>query len=86
MVEKVAASFGCSAVEGVLTHRLSSKTIDGEKVIMMKSSIEHNAEPFEIGPSEVYALDIVLSTGDGKVLPCNTPLSLFFLLCILLNS
>ena len=65
-IESVAKDFGVSVVEGVVTHNMKRFIIDGNKVILNKSSPEMKADPEEIEMYEVYALDIVMSTGEGK--------------------
>lgn len=66
MIGKVAADFKCSAVQGVLSHEMTRNVIDGKKVIIQRPEPDHKVDEFEIGTNEVYAIDIVFSTGDGK--------------------
>ena len=66
MIESVAKDFGVVVVEGVMTHNMKRFIIDGNKVILNKSSPEMKADPEEIEMYEVYALDIVMSSGEGK--------------------
>ena len=65
-IEKIAEDFGVNVVEGVMTHNMKRFIIDGNKVILNKSSPEMKADPEEIQMYEVYALDIVMSSGEGK--------------------
>lgn len=41
--------------------------IDGNKVILNKATPEHKVEEFEFEENQCYAIDIVMSTGEGKV-------------------
>lgn len=41
--------------------------IDGNKVVIEKEEIDQKVDECEFDMYEVYALDIVVSTGDGKV-------------------
>jgi hypothetical protein len=41
--------------------------IDGNKVVLSQSSVETRVEDFEFQENEVYGVDIVMSTGEGKV-------------------
>ncbi|KAI8473942.1 MAG: peptidase M24, structural domain-containing protein [Monoraphidium minutum] len=69
VAEKLAqavAPFGCQLVEGVLTHDLKQYVIDGNKVVLNRPSPEARVEDAEFEPNEVYAIDIVVSTGEGK--------------------
>jgi len=66
MIGKVAADFKVSAVQGVLSHELKRNTIDGPKVILNRADLDQKVDEIEFAPNEVYAIDIVMSTGDGK--------------------
>merc|ERR1711920_722370 len=66
-VQKVAESFECKPVEGMLSHQLSQNVIDGEKTIIQNPTEaqrkEHDKFDFEL--HEVYAIDVLISSGDG---------------------
>ncbi len=66
-IQKVCDQFGVSATEGVLSHQLKRYVIDGNNCIILKPTIENNVDTFEFKDYEVYALDIVLTTGTGKL-------------------
>eukprot|EP00471_Norrisiella_sphaerica_P011281 CAMPEP_0184493620 /NCGR_PEP_ID=MMETSP0113_2-20130426/26520_1 /TAXON_ID=91329 /ORGANISM="Norrisiella sphaerica, Strain BC52" /LENGTH=388 /DNA_ID=CAMNT_0026878949 /DNA_START=89 /DNA_END=1255 /DNA_ORIENTATION=+ len=68
MFTKVAEEFGVNIVQGVLSHQLERNVIDGEKVIASKFDPENpdSKVEFEFDQNEVYAIDIVMSSGDGK--------------------
>ena len=66
VIAKVAEDFGVNVVEGVLTHAMKRFVIDGNKVVLNKSSPELKADEETVELNEVYALDIVLSSGEGK--------------------
>lgn len=62
----LASSFGVSLLEGVLMHQTKRFVLDGNKVILAKPSPELRAADVPFEDNEVYILDVVLSTGDGK--------------------
>lgn len=66
MIAKVAKTYNVNAVQGVLSHELSRFIIDGEKVILNKADPEQKVEVCEFAPNQVWAIDIVMSTGEGK--------------------
>jgi curved DNA binding protein len=66
MFEKIAKDFNVNIVQGVLSHQMNRYVIDGEKVIISKSDVDHKVDEIEFAPNEVYAIDIVMSTGEGK--------------------
>jgi len=63
---KVARQFECQPMEGVLSHQMKRYVIDGNKVIINKSTLEQKVDEFEFENNQVYAVDIVMSTGEGK--------------------
>lgn len=65
-IGKVVDQFGVSTVQGVLTHQMKQWIIDGNKVIIEREEIEQKVDDCEIDLYEVYGLDIVVSTGEGK--------------------
>ena len=68
-VQKIAESYECKPIEGMLSHQLEQNTIDGEKTIIQNPSEaqrkEHDKFDFEL--HEVYAVDVLISTGEGQV-------------------
>jgi len=68
VVTKISESYGCKAVEGMLSYQMEKDTIDGKKTIIQnpteKQRQEH--EKCEFAVNEVYAIDMLISTGDGK--------------------
>jgi len=65
-IAKIAADFKVNPVVGVLSHEMKRFLIDGEKVIINKTDVDQKVDEFEFAPNEVYAIDIVMSTGEGK--------------------
>ncbi|CAL5399525.1 unnamed protein product [Camellia sinensis] len=65
-IQKVAAAYDCKIIEGVLSHQLKQFVIDGNKVVLSVSSPETRVDDVEFEENEVYANDIVTSTGEGK--------------------
>lgn len=67
-VQKIAESYECKPIEGMLSHQLEQNRIDGEKTIIQNPSEaqrkEHDKYDFEL--HEVYAVDVLISTGEGQ--------------------
>ncbi|XP_072308831.1 proliferation-associated protein 2G4-like [Eucyclogobius newberryi] len=65
---KIAKSFKCTPIEGMLSHQLKQHIIDGEKTIIQNPTDQqrkdHDKAEFEV--HEVYAVDVLISTGEGK--------------------
>lgn len=65
-IQKVAAAYDCKVAEGVLSHQMKQFVIDANKVILSASNPETRVDDAEFEENEVYAIDIVMSTGEGK--------------------
>merc|ERR1719277_2104072 len=63
---KIAGEFGCKPVQGVLSHQLNKHVIDGNRTIIGCETQDEKVEEFEFEMNEVYCLDVVMSTGEGK--------------------
>jgi curved DNA binding protein len=66
LIQKVAQTFKVECVEGVLSHQMKRFVIDGNKTIMNKSTPEQKVDEIEFLENETYAIDIVMSTGEGR--------------------
>ncbi|KAI9361625.1 peptidase M24, structural domain-containing protein [Zopfochytrium polystomum] len=73
-IAKVAADFGCTPVQGMMTHQLQRNVLDGNKRIILNPSEKQrkDTESITFEEGEVYALDILISTGDGIPRPLET--------------
>ncbi|XP_077997171.1 proliferation-associated protein 2G4-like [Glandiceps talaboti] len=73
-IQKATESFDCKPVEGMLSHQLKRNVIDGDKSIIQNPNEaqrkEHERCDFEV--HEVYAIDMLVSTGEGKGKEGNT--------------
>jgi curved DNA binding protein len=65
-IQKVAAAYDCKIAEGVLSHQMKQFVIDANKVILSAGNAETRVDDAEFEENEVYAIDIVTSTGEGK--------------------
>ncbi|XP_078700710.1 proliferation-associated protein 2G4-like [Branchiostoma floridae x Branchiostoma belcheri] len=68
VIQKIAESYECQPIEGMLSHQLKQNVIDGEKSVIQNPNEnqrkEHDKCEFEV--HEVYAVDILVSSGEGK--------------------
>lgn len=68
-VDKIAESYKCKPVEGMLSYQLEKNVIDGKKHIIQNPNEmqkKEGCEKCEFLLHEVYALDVLVSTGEGK--------------------
>ncbi|GLV44101.1 uncharacterized protein CBL_12603 [Carabus blaptoides fortunei] len=78
-VQKVAESFKCKPVEGMLSHQLKQFKIDGEKTIIQNpnEAQKKEHEKFEFDTHEVYAMDVLVSTGEGVGKEMDTRVTIY---------
>lgn len=63
---KIADEYGCKPMQGVLSHQLKKYVIDGNRVIISTETADEKVDEFEFESNEVYCIDVVMSTGEGK--------------------
>jgi curved DNA binding protein len=66
VIQRSAEAFQVNPVQGVLSHNMSRFVIDGDKVVIGKEDLENKVADFEFAPNDVFAIDIVMTTGEGK--------------------
>jgi len=66
-VQKIADSYNCKPIEGMLSHQLEQNIIDGRKTIIQNPTDAQRKEheKYEFETHEVYAVDVLVSTGEG---------------------
>ncbi|KAL4422002.1 hypothetical protein ABPG77_005432 [Micractinium sp. CCAP 211/92] len=63
---KIAEAYGCNLVDGVMTYEMTRFVIDAQKAVLQKPQPDVKVEDCEFEEGEVYAIDIIVSTGEGK--------------------
>jgi len=77
MIAKVAEAFHVSPLEGVLSHQIKRHVIDGNNVIIGKTTLENKTNEFTFEEGQVYGIDIVMSSGEGKTRESTTKTTVF---------
>ncbi len=65
-IGQISDAYKTKPLEGVLSHRVKKMMIDGDDVIINKESQDQKVEEHKFAKHEIYVLDIILSTGEGK--------------------
>uniref|UniRef100_A0A1I7YJE7 Peptidase_M24 domain-containing protein n=1 Tax=Steinernema glaseri TaxID=37863 RepID=A0A1I7YJE7_9BILA len=71
MIDDIAVVYNVKPVENMLSHQVEQNLIDGDKFIVVNPSEEQKTkiESHDFEKYEVYAVDIFMSTGEGKAKP-----------------
>lgn len=67
VIEKAAEHFKVTPVDGVLSHLMKRYIIDGYRCIPQRKVAEHMVHDYELEKAQVWSLDIVMSSGKGKL-------------------
>jgi len=66
VISQVAEAYKCTPVEGVLSHQMKKHVIDANKTIINKATTDQQVPEAAVNKNDVFAIDIVMSTGEGK--------------------
>nr|CAG8462797.1 10437_t:CDS:2 [Entrophospora candida] len=71
--QEIAQIYGTNTVEGMLSYQQEKNIIEGKKQIILNPSDAQKRvhEVVEFSENEVYGVDILISTGEGKRKPSN---------------
>ena len=79
-IARVAKTFEVNCMAGVNSHQMKRFVIDGNQVIALSEDPENpekRVEEFTLEENEVYGLDIVMTSGDGKPKDQDTRTTVF---------
>lgn len=76
-VGSICKSYGVTPVEGCLSHEVKKHFIDGNRVIINNEQPDQHVDEVEFQVNDVFVLDVIVSTGDGKSKEVSDVCSLF---------
>jgi len=76
-VKAVADAFGVQAIAGTLMHQMKRYIIDGTKMILLREIEEQRVPECQFEVNEVYAVDVAMTTGEGKPREIDTRTTVF---------
>jgi methionine aminopeptidase len=67
-IKQIAELYNVRSITGTLMHQMKQYVIDGKKMILLREleQDQQKVEACTFETGEVYAIDIAMSTGDGK--------------------
>ncbi|VVT54317.1 uncharacterized protein SAPINGB_P004015 [Magnusiomyces paraingens] len=79
IVDEVVKDFGCTALEGMLSHQQLHNNVEGDKEIILNptESQKRNFKTQTFAENEIYGLDILVSSGEGKVRQGEIPTTIY---------
>lgn len=78
-VDKIAEAYGVKPVEGMLSNNQTQNKTDGDKQIILNPTDAHLSgfKRTDFGENEVWCVDILISSGEGKVRPLKTRTTIY---------
>lgn len=79
IVDEVVKDFGTTALEGMLSHQQERNNVEAGKEIILNPAEgqKRNFKTHTFAENEVYGLDILVSSGDGKVRQGEIPTTIY---------
>lgn len=77
IVKAVTDSYHVNPIEGVLSHKMRRDIIDGFETIINKSTNEQKVDIRDFEHGDVFGLDVIVSTGEGKPKETNLKTSIY---------
>ncbi|GBE59659.1 proliferation-associated 2g4 [Babesia ovata] len=71
VIEQVASEFKCTPLMGYVNHEMKRHVLDGSRYFPSSTRLEEKSEPFTFALNEAYALNVLVSTGEGKPKPTD---------------
>jgi curved DNA binding protein len=65
-IDAIAKSYGVQPLHGVLSHELKRAELETNNVIAHRISPEERVQTFQFAPNQVYCIDMVMTTGEGR--------------------
>lgn len=65
-IKKVAELYGVNLIAGTVMHQMKRYVIDGNKMIILREEADQKAEDCTFEQFEVYAIDVAMTSGEGK--------------------
>ena len=75
-MKKICEAFGCQSITGTLMHQMKRYVIDGNKMVQLREEAD-KVEGCTFDVNEVYAIDIAVSSGEGKPRELDTRTTVF---------
>ncbi|PKY13358.1 proliferation-associated protein 1 [Rhizophagus irregularis] len=76
-IQKIAKAFDTNSVEGMLSYQQEKNNIEGKKQIILNPNENQKVDKVEFGENEVYGVDILISTGEGKPKPTTKRVTVY---------
>ncbi|KAI4835739.1 proliferation-associated protein 2g4 [Plasmodium brasilianum] len=66
-IQKACEDLKCNVISNCVTYQIKKYIIEGSKYILLKENPENKIEDFQIEPNDVYIIDVMVTSGDGKI-------------------
>ncbi|GAW82951.1 proliferation-associated protein 2g4 [Plasmodium gonderi] len=66
-IQKACEELKCNVISNCVTYQIKKYILEGSKFILLKENPENKIDDFQIEPDDIYIIDVMVTTGDGKI-------------------
>ncbi|SBS80408.1 proliferation-associated protein 2g4, putative [Plasmodium ovale] len=66
-IQKACEELKCNVISNCVTYQIKKYILEGSKYIVLKENPENKVEDFQVEPDDIYIIDVMVTTGDGKI-------------------
>ncbi|GAB68430.1 proliferation-associated protein 2g4 [Plasmodium cynomolgi strain B] len=66
-IQKACEELKCTVIANCVTYQIKKYILEGSKFILLKENPENKIEDFQIESDDIYIIDVMVTTGDGKI-------------------
>ncbi|KJP86162.1 DNA-binding protein, 42 kDa [Plasmodium fragile] len=66
-IQKACEELKCNVISNCVTYQIKKYILEGSKFILLKENPENKVEDFQIESDDIYIIDVMVTTGDGKI-------------------
>ncbi|SCM10607.1 proliferation-associated protein 2g4, putative [Plasmodium chabaudi adami] len=66
-IQKACNDLKCNVISNCVTYQIKKYILEGSKFILLKENPENKVDDFQIQADDIYIIDVMVTTGDGKI-------------------
>ncbi|CAG9475781.1 proliferation-associated protein 2g4, putative [Plasmodium vivax] len=66
-IQKACEELKCTVISNCVSYQIKKYILEGSKFILLKENPENKVEDFQIESDDIYIVDVMVTTGDGKI-------------------
>ncbi|CRH03870.1 proliferation-associated protein 2g4, putative [Plasmodium relictum] len=66
-IQKACEELKCNVISNCVSYQIKKYILEGSKFILLKDNADNKIEDFQIEPDDIYIVDVMVTSGDGKI-------------------